>query len=55
MPDWALGGHLAMSVNVGISAERERVWLGYLADARISYRREDTSSQLRTLIIWNDA
>ena len=33
MPDWALGGHLAMPVSVLVSAERERIRLGYLADA----------------------
>ena len=30
VPDWALGGHLAMSVNVRVSAERERFRLSYL-------------------------
>ena len=33
MPDWALGGHLAMSLSVLMSAERKRFRLGYLADA----------------------
>ena len=41
VPDWALGGHLALSVNVRVSAERERVRLGYLADACITHRRDD--------------
>lgn len=46
VPDWALGGHLAMSVNVRVSAEREWFRLGYLADACITHRRDDVRPQL---------
>ena len=49
MPDWALGGHLAMSVSVRMSAERERFRLGYLADACITHRRDDVPPQLHAL------
>jgi hypothetical protein len=35
-----------MSVNVRVSAERERVRLGYLADACITHRR-DAAADLR--------
>ena len=50
MPDWALGGHLAMSVNVRVSAERERIRLGYLADACITHRRDDVRPQLLSAV-----
>ena len=46
VPDWALGGHPAMSVNVRVSAERERFRLGYLADACITHRCDDVGPQL---------
>ena len=46
VPDWALGGHLAMSLNVRMSVERERFRLGYLADACITHRRDDVRPQL---------
>ena len=49
VPDWALGGHLAMSVSVRVSAERERLRLGYLADTCITHRSDDVRPQLRTL------
>ena len=49
VPDWALGGHLAMSVNVRMPAEHERFRLGYLADACITHRSDDVRPQLRTL------
>ena len=35
-----------MSVNVRVSAERERFRLGYLADACITHRRDDVRPQL---------
>ena len=35
-----------MSVNVRMSAERERFRLGYLADACITHRRDDVRPQL---------
>ena len=35
-----------MSVNVRVSAERERIRLGYLADACITHRRDDVRPQL---------
>ena len=46
VPDWALVGHLAMSVTVRISAKRERFRLGYLADAFITHRCDDVGPQL---------
>ena len=46
VPDWPLGGHLAMSVSVRTSAERERFRLGYLADACITHRCDDVGPQL---------
>ena len=46
VPNWALAGHPAMSVNVRVSAERERFRLGYLADACITHRRDDVRPQL---------
>ena len=46
VPDWALGGHLAMSVNVRMPAEHERFRLGYLADAFITHRCDDVGPQL---------
>ena len=49
MPDWALGGHLAMSLSVLMSAERKRFRLGYLADTCITHRSDDVRPQLRTL------
>ena len=49
VPDWALGGHLAMSVNVRMSAESERFRLGYLADTCITHRSDGARPQLRTL------
>ena len=39
-----------MSVNVRVSAERERFRLGYLADACITHRRDDVRPQLLTLL-----
>ena len=38
-----------MSVNVRVSAERERLRLSYLADACITHRSDDVRPQLRTL------
>ena len=48
MPDWALGGHLAMSVSVLVSAERERFRLGYLADAAFPHLKHRGLPQLKT-------
>ena len=50
MPDWALGGHLAMSVNVRVSAERERFRLGYLADAAFPHLEHRGLLQLKTAL-----
>ena len=38
-----------MSVNVRVSAERERFRLGYLADPSITHRRDDVPPQLHAL------
>ena len=37
-----------MSVNVRTSAERERIRLGYIADACITHRCDDVRPKLRT-------
>ena len=50
MPDWALGGHLAMSVSVLMSAERERFRVGYLADAAFPHLKHRGLPQLKTAI-----
>ena len=50
MPDWALGGHLAMSVSVLVAAERERLWLGYFADAAFPHLEHRGLPQLRTAL-----
>ena len=50
MPDWALGGHLAMSVNVRVSAERERFRFGYLADAAFPHLEHRGLPQLKTAL-----
>ena len=46
VPEWPLGGHLAMSVSVRTSAEGERFRLDYLADACITHRCDDVGQQL---------
>ena len=48
MPDWALGGHLAMSLSVLMSAERKRFRLGYLADAAFPHLKHRGLAQLNT-------
>ena len=48
MPDWALGGHLAMSLSVLMSAERKRFRLGYLADAAFPHLKHRGLPQLNT-------
>ena len=50
MPDWALGGHLAMSVSVRTSAERERFRLGYLADAAFPDLKHRGLPQFKTAV-----
>ena len=50
MPDWALGGHLAISVSVLMSAERERFRLGYLADAAFPHLEHRGLPQLKTAL-----
>ena len=50
MPNWALGGHLAMSVNVRMSAERERFRVGYLADAAFPHLKHRGLPQLKTAL-----
>ena len=50
VPDWALGGHLAMSVSVLVSAERERFRLGYLADAAFPHLKHRGPPQLKTAL-----
>ena len=48
MPGWALEGHLAMSFNVRMSAERERFRLGYIADAAFPHLEHRGLPQLKT-------
>ncbi len=50
VPDWALGGHLAMSVSVLISAELERFRVGYLADAAFPHLEHRGVPQLKTAL-----
>ena len=50
VPDWALGGHLAMSVSVLVSAERERFRVGYLADAAFPHLEHSGLPQLKTAL-----
>ena len=50
VPDWVLGGHLAMSVSVLVSAERERFRVGYLADAAFPHLEHRGLPQLKTAL-----
>ena len=50
VPDWALGGYLAMSVNVRMSAEREWFRVGYLADAAFPHLEHRGLPQLKTAL-----
>ena len=50
MPDWALGGHLTMSVSVLVSAERERFRVGYFADAAFPHLEHRGLPQLKTAL-----
>ena len=50
MPDWALGGDLALPVSVLVSAERERCRVGYFADAAFPHLEHRGLPQLKTAL-----